>query len=283
MSFICINGDILSETTPAVSVHNRSFNFGDGLVEEMRTRGDVVLFLDDHLNNLQKAMTILKMNTGSLPSKSEIEFAARRLIHRNNLLKSSCLRLLIIRKTGATQEDLSGDIEYCMTAQPLETSIFTIPAKGLIVNIYTDIPKLISPLSGIRTTSCIQTVLALIKAKEKGVNDMLLLNTAGNIIESIHSNLFVVQDNEIFTPPLSDGCVNSVMRKIIIEIAKENKFNIIDTQSLGTTNLYSATEILLANSVNGIQWVTGYRNTRYFKHTAKKLTELLNYKAGLQD
>jgi len=283
MSFLCINGDILPDTSPVISIYNRSFNFGDGLVEEMRTRGDIILFLDDHWNYLRKAMTLLKMNFERLPPKSDFEFSVRRLLHRNKLLKSSCLKLIIVRKNGITQKDISDEIEYYITVQPLENAIFTISDKGLFVGIYTDIPKFITPFSCIKTTSNMQTVLSLIKVREKGINDVIFLNTDGNLVEATCSNLFVVQeDGTIFTTPLSDGCVDSVMRKKIIEIAKENKMNIIDTQSLGPKTLYNPTaEILLTNSIDGIQWVMGYRDKRYYNRMAKKLTELLNRKAGL--
>ena len=281
--FICINGDIIPDIPPALDIYNRSFNFGDGFCEEMRTRGNKIIFFDDHWNNIKKAMSILKMNPDFLPQKNEFESIVNRLINRNRtLIKSSVLRLNIFRKTGTSYNDISDQIEYSITAQSLDTSIFTLQPKGVLININTDFQKNYSLISEIRTNSAVQKVLALIKAKENRANDALFLNQNNHLVEFTNSNLFIVKDNTIITPPLSDGCFDGVMRKKIIEIATETNFKTILVQSIAVTDLYKSSEIWLVDSVFGIQWVMGYRNQRYFNKVAQKMIEMVNKKAGIQ-
>ena len=281
--FVCINGDILPNTTSTIDVFNRSYNFGDGVVEIMRTRGNRIIFWNEHWQRLIQNMSKLGMNNQLFPSQAEITAAASRLIHRNKLLKASCLKLIVYRK-GITDEDvISDEIGYTMTARPIEHGIFILPPKGVLINIYTDYPKLLGPTSSFMTTSALFNIMALKRAKEKGLNDSILINQNDHLIEATFSNLFILQEGILYTPPLSDGCVNGVIREKMIEIANENEIPIKTTHSIGPANLYLASEVMLTSAITGINWVMGYRNHRYFNRTAKRLVELLNRKAGLID
>ena len=79
----------------------------------------------------------------------------------------------------------------------------------------------------------------------------------------------------LYTAPLSEGCVSGVMRNVIMEIAQANRIAVYEVP-LPLSILLNSDEIFLTNAVNGITWVSAYRQKRYFSQTARKLNELLN-------
>ena len=118
--------------------------------------------------------------------------------------------------------------------------------------------------------------MAGIWAKEHGFDDCLIINDRGQIIESFHSNLFIVKDNVIYSPALILGCVDGVMRTQILKIAREIGFSTNDNIQITESDLLGADEIFLTNAIEGIRWIGAFRQRRYFNKIAKQLCEHLN-------
>ena len=121
--------------------------------------------------------------------------------------------------------------------------------------------------------------MAGIHKNEQKLDECILLNDKHHIIETISSNIFAVKNGVLYTPPVSDGCVDGVMRKKIIEIANENKIAVYEI-SIMQNVLLAADELFLTNTIHGIRWVVAYKQKRYFNNTSKKLTEELNKLVG---
>jgi branched-subunit amino acid aminotransferase/4-amino-4-deoxychorismate lyase len=148
-------------------------------------------------------------------------------------------------------------------------------AKGLEVDLYQDIKKVKTPLSNYKTKNGLLYVLAAISGKEKGLDDMLIMNDKGQILESSHSNLFVVSNGVLYTPSLADGCLAGTMRMQVINLALKNGLKVYECPIL-PSNLLVADELFLTNAVRGITWIGGYRTKRYFNTTARKIVSYLN-------
>jgi branched-chain amino acid aminotransferase len=105
------------------------------------------------------------------------------------------------------------------------------------------------------------------------------VNDKTHLIETISSNIFAVKNGVLYTPPVSDGCVNGVMRKKIIEIAAANRIAVYENPIMQSV-LLSSDELFLTNTIKGIQWVVAYKQKRYFNNMSKKLLEKLNELVG---
>ncbi len=101
------------------------------------------------------------------------------------------------------------------------------------------------------------------------------MNTKGDVIESINSNIFAVKNGVLYTPPVAEGCVDGVMRKKIIEVAFKNRIAVYEI-NIAQSVLLSSDELFLTNVISGLSWVGAYKNKRYFNNTSKLLTEKLN-------
>jgi branched-chain amino acid aminotransferase len=110
------------------------------------------------------------------------------------------------------------------------------------------------------------------------LDDCLLVNDNGNIIESINSNIFVVKNGTLYTSPISDGCVDGVMRKQILDIAAQNKILAFE-QPLTVHTLTNGDEVFLTNAIKGVQWVGQFKNKFYTNQRSVFFTEKLNESA----
>ena len=129
--------------------------------------------------------------------------------------------------------------------------------------------------------------MASVYADKNNLDDCLMVNSKGNIIESTNSNIFIVSNKVLYTPPVSEGCVGGVTRMNLINLLVKNKVVVYES-NLNAQHLLSADEILLTNTVSGISWVSSFKNKRYFNKIGKKLikdlnNEILNCQADLKE
>jgi branched-chain amino acid aminotransferase len=112
--------------------------------------------------------------------------------------------------------------------------------------------------------------MAGIYRKHHGLDDVILLNENGLLCEASGSNVFIWYRDTLYTPALSEGCVDGVMRRIVMEVARENDIDVIEAQ-INPEILNEAEELFLTNAVHGMQWVLGYQKKRFFNKLSKDL------------
>lgn len=106
-------------------------------------------------------------------------------------------------------------------------------------------------LAGLKTTSYAENVIGLAWAMEQGANEVLFANTVGNLCEGSGSNLFVVRDGSILTPPLSSGCLAGVTRDLILEGVGASEVDI----PISSLSDPSVTEIFVTSTLRMVQGV----------------------------
>jgi branched-chain amino acid aminotransferase len=104
----------------------------------------------------------------------------------------------------------------------------------------------------------------------------LLLNDSKNVVEAIQGNVFMIVGNKLITPPVSEGCLNGVMRKQILEIAKKIASLEVVEEVISPFDLQKADELFVTNVIKGIQPITKYRKKDFDVVIAKVLLEKLN-------
>jgi branched-chain amino acid aminotransferase len=130
-------------------------------------------------------------------------------------------------------------------------------------------------LSQIKTTNNIPHVLTGIYKRENNLDDCIVLNDQDRIVEAISSNIFLYKNNNIYTPSLDEGCMDGVMRKQVLKIAKDLTINVFEGMVNGSM-LLQADELFLTNAIKGIEWVVAYREKRYFNKATKGILDELN-------
>jgi len=274
MLFVNFNGEILPADTKVLTVANRSFKYGDGLFESMRMLKGQLKFASEHATRLQKGMKALKMDGYSQMDAWFLKEKADQLASVNKI-KHGRLRLTVYRDAEGLYTPSQNKVGYLLEIQPVDEPRYFLNAKGLIVDIFTELGKPTNFLSNIKTCNSLVYVLAGIHKSQNNLDDVLLLNQNGFLCEASSSNVFVYYQNHLYTPALSEGCVEGVMRQVVINIANRIGIPLTEAQ-INPEILYEADEVFLTNSVKGIQSVMGYGIRRYFNKVSKTLMDELN-------
>lgn len=272
--YCILNGHLISIYEPNVAFSNRAFRYGDALFESIRVCNNQVLFLSDHLTRLKLGMTVLRMNLpAELTTQNIHEFIVHLLKH-NVHAPHARVRLTIFRNEGGYYTPESNDISFLIESEEMETP-FELNQKGFWVDIYADIKKSVNKLSNIKSANALLYVLAGISKQSMKLDDSLLINENGTICESVNSNVFVVKNGTLYTPPLTEGCVAGVMRKQIMHLATENKILTFES-AITLYTLMNGDEVFLTNSIQGIRWVGQFREKFYTNKMSLFLTDKLN-------
>jgi branched-chain amino acid aminotransferase len=272
--FINFNGEILPSGSKLLTVTNRSFRYGDGLFESMRLIKSQLKFAELHADRLQRGMKALKIDDYSQMDAWFLKDIAEQLSLRNKA-KHGRLRLTVYRDSEGLYTPSKNSMGYCLELTPVDEPRYLLNSKGLIVDIFTELPKPTNYLSNIKTCNSLIYVMAAIFKTQNNLDEVFLLNQNGFLCEAGSANIFVYYQNHLYTPALSEGCVEGVMRQIVINLAKAIDIPVTEAQ-INPEILYEADEVFITNASRGIQCVMGYGVRRYFNKISKLLMDELN-------
>lgn len=246
-NLIFLNGKITKETKGRLSTLDRGFLYGDGLFETLRTYDKNLFRLDDHVTRLSNSARYF-----DIPfcyASHQIRQIIQKLLVKNNL-SNAYIRMTLSRGTGVNG----------LIPKGTGTPTFVIHTKPLIAypaSLYeTGAPLIIShirrsttcPISCHKTVNFLTNYLIKKEASEKGVHDVLILNTDNHIAECAVSNIFIVEKDIVVTPSLKANVLPGITRKIILELCKAN--NIHTSEELfGIERLLRADEAFITNSL----------------------------------
>lgn len=273
--FVNCNGNYYSLNEPALSAANRSFLYGDGLFESMRMINEKIMFLEEHIHRLKQGMNALHIQT---PSYFNISFLTDKIIElaaKNGINKHARIRLNVFRKEGgfyAPEDDNAGWLISINQASEIR---YEINSMGLHIDIFPELKKSVNKLSSFKTCNALIYVLAGVWKNARNLDEVLILNENNRICEGLNANVFMLTNNQVITTPVSEGCIEGVMRNQVINIIKER--NILFSEAkIEISDMNSADEIFLTNASSGLRWVSAYKNNRYFSKFSKEMVNSLN-------
>jgi len=276
------NGSLLEENSPLFTEANRGFRYGDGLFETIRSFGDKLFFWEDHYLRLMASMRILRME---IPMEFTMEFLAEEILKVLNAetLNSgpARIRLSVFRNEGGKYTPSSKEISYVISAEELPDPFFISGNNAYRVELFKEHYLNTDLLSTLKTNNRILNVVGGIYASENEVDNFLLLNHRKQIAEMLNGNIFVVKGRTVTTPPISDGCINGIIRKRLIEIFNgDPEYELLEL-SISPFELQQADELFFTNAIIGIRSVTHYRRKEYDTSVAVKFLARLNAAARL--
>lgn len=272
------NGKI-TENTAISMEENRAFLYGDAVFETLKTLDGKILFAEDHYFRLMASMRILRMEIPVVFTQEYLEEQVQSLLSSMDGTHASYrVRITCYRKNGGKYTPKNRSIDYIISAEPLNTTVYTMDNSDYEVEIYKDFHVSKHLLSTLKTTNKLVHITASIFAEENNYQNCLLINDEKNIIEAIQSNIFLVKDNIISTPKLEDGCLNGIVRKQIIQLIEKAENLVLEERSISPFELQKADELFLTNTIQGIQPITKYRKKSYQNVVSTQLLGMLNAK-----
>ena len=272
-----INGKIIDSEKASLSINNRGYNYGDAVFETLKVVNGKINFFEDHYFRLMATMRILRMEIPMTFTLEFIESEILRTVNSNNLSDSSSrVKMVVNRKQGGLYLPEINDVDYIIQVTKLKTSFYELNNNKNIIELYKDYFIAPNLLSTLKTTNRLINIVGSVFAKENNFHNCLLMNTNKQIVEALNANLFLINGNIIKTPPLSDGCINGIMRKQVISILNQMSELTIDEASVSPFELQKADELFLTNTIIGLQPVTHYRKKIYDNSITKDLLGKLN-------
>jgi len=268
-----LNGEVVPGDKPVITLDNRAFHFGDGLFESMRIVNGRPCFVDAHWVRLTTGAGVLRIDLPKNLDRDLFERYIVELVQRTGHVHARC-RFTLFRNAGGFYRPDGNTGGFTIELSPTPDPHYALNAHGLMVDIWPEMRKPMNELSRHKTLNCQYYVMASLWSQQRGLDDCMLQNERGNIIESSSGNLFIVSNGELYTPPPIDSCVGGVMRAQVINLAIANGIKVYEC-SLNPQNLLAADELFFTNAVLGVQWVGTYRTKRYAHRLAGMITELL--------
>jgi len=260
-AYINYNGRIINSDQPIISADNRGFRYGDGLFETMRLEdGDVALH-KYHFERLFKGLAILKFQLPSSFTPQFLNEACLSLCAKNKYTNAR-IRLMVFRGNGGVFDPVNHHPNYIIQTWELPADRLSLNENGLEIGLYLDAVKSIDSLSNLKNNNYLPYLMAALHAKENKWNDCIVLNSEGRICDASTANVFIVKNDEIYTPALSDGCVAGVMRRFLLEKLPAMGFKVHE-KKIEINELVNAEEIWLTNAVYKLKWVKSLNEKKF--------------------
>ena len=247
MTTVWMNGEVMDAGQARVNALDHGLTVGDGVFETVKVNHGEPFALSRHLRRLATSAQVLELDC---PPAGEIRSAVGALVGTSPALPLGRLRITV---TGG-----AGPLGSTRGAAPPTLIVALAPASPWPSHIeVVTVPwprNERSAVVGAKTTSYAENVVALNAAHRQGAHEALLPNTAGRLCEGTGSNVLVVRDGRLATPPLSSGCLAGITRELFLEWAAADGLP-VDETDLDPRILATADDVLLTSSTRDVQQV----------------------------
>jgi branched-subunit amino acid aminotransferase/4-amino-4-deoxychorismate lyase len=236
-----LNGRFTSEGP--VFLPNDRIRLGDGVFDTMLAIDGTLIHANEHFKRLLTHATTLRIKTDW--SVSDLKTAADGLLDQNKYRAGRYVVNAIISRGPAERGLRIPDNPAVQTLMVVAPAPPEFPPVNAVIA--TQVRRNEgSPLSHIKSCSYGDNILALAEAKEKGGNEAIMLNNRGFVACGSASNIFIMLHGKLYTPPVEDGALDGIVRKMMI------RHHGVVEKNLTPDNLFSNQGIFLSNSVRGV-------------------------------
>ncbi|GAA2261102.1 4-amino-4-deoxychorismate lyase [Streptomyces ruber] len=238
---IWLDGGLKDLESARVSALDHGLTVGDGVFETVKALDGRAFALTRHLDRLTGSARGLGLPD---PDLDEVRRACAAVLDANPMPLGR-LRITYtggLAPLGSDRGDHGPTLVVAVggtTRRPDSTAVITVP--------WTRNER--GALTGLKTTSYAENVVALARAHEQGASEALFANTVGRLCEGTGSNVFVVLDGEIHTPPVASGCLAGITRALTVEWTGARETD------LPLDVLQRADEVFLTSTLRDVQAV----------------------------
>jgi 4-amino-4-deoxychorismate lyase len=252
---ILING----ESRHQIDVSDRGFQYGDGVFETIEVAGGKPLFLQQHLARLREGCQALLIPP---PEKSLLVAEAERMAANSD---HAVLKLMVTRGSGGRG--------YRQPAPLIPTRVFSLhpfpefpsafQTEGVVARFCRQRLARNPSLAGIKHMNRLEQVMARAEWGSDTIQEGLMCDCDGAVIEGTMSNLFVVKGGNLLTPDLSQCGIKGILRQMVVHLAHLHRIGVSELQ-LDQESVLEADEVFVTNSVIGI-WPVKQLDEQCFK------------------
>jgi len=248
MSFkVYINGTLYDKDDAKVSVYDHGLLYGDGVFEGMRSYGGKVFRLKQHLERLWNSARAIRLE---IPMTLESLADAVNQTLATNEIEDGYVRLIVTRGAGTLGLDpnKTSNPQVIIITDHITLYPDEYYKNGLeIVTVSTirNHPAALSPR--IKSLNYLNNILAKMEGLQAGCVEALMLNHKGEVAECTGDNLFLVRNDQLYTPPIDAGILEGITRDVVMELARADGRHVQEIP-LSRHDIFIADECFLTGS-----------------------------------
>lgn len=243
---VWLNGSLQLVSEAAISPFDHGITVGDGVFETMISYTGVPFAFTRHHQRLERSAAAMGLEVRPL---EELRDASIELLKANELTDQLARIRITLTGGPAPLGSERGD-------SPQTTLIAATPTPDLGETVDVSVVPYTrnenGALLGLKTTSYGENVVALSFAKERGSGEAIFANTKGELCEGTGSNIFIVSDGQLVTPPLAGGCLAGVTRALTIELSEQEGIPVSE-KAVPLVALHQASEAFLTGTTREVQ------------------------------
>ena len=245
---VWVDGQLVGADVPSVRALDHGVTVGDGAFETCKVADGEVFAMTRHLDRMDRTLAGLGLPAAD---RDRIRAGADAVLADGPTIGFGRLRWTLTGGAGPLGSDRDDSpMTYIVTAAEMPLPSATAP-----IHTVPWVRNERAATAGLKTTSYAENVIALAHAKERGGQEAIFANTRGELCEATGSNIFVVVDGVLRTPPLDSGCLAGVTRELVIEWCRGAGLEVRE-EAMPLEVLGHADEIFITSSARDVQAVS---------------------------
>ncbi len=237
--WVWVGGSVVEADQATVSAVDHGVTVGDGVFETIKVLAATPFALRRHLDRLERSAVGLGLPR---PDRSLVTKAVQEVVTASGLTEAR-LRITVTAGAGPLGSGRDDGPETLVVAVSGLDPVAPTAAVAVVPWVRNER----SAVVGLKTTSYAENVVALAFAQQQGASEAVFANTRGELCEGTGSNVFVVVDGELCTPPLSSGCLDGITRQLVLETSS------VTVRDLPLEALAAADEAFLTSTLRDVQ------------------------------
>lgn len=244
---VWVNGQVVAPDVPSIRALDHGVTVGDGAFETCKIVDGEAFALTRHLRRLGRTLSGL-----GLPAVDEgqVRDGIAAVLAAGDPIGFGRVRVTVTAGAGPLGSDRDDSPATIVVAAT--SSNAHAPSAPVVTVPWVRNER--AATAGLKTTSYAENVIAITHARSRGAEEALLANTRGELCEGTASNVFVVVDGVLRTPPLESGCLAGITRELAIEWCREAGLEVVE-EALPFEVLQTADEVIITNSSRDVQGV----------------------------
>jgi branched-chain amino acid aminotransferase len=256
------DGQFLRSDKLLLGAGNRGLRYGDGVFETIKINQGVVQLGSLHMQRLFAALQLLEFEPPGYFTPGYLLEKITELAKKNGHANLGRIRVMIFRGNGGLYDAENHYPHHIIQSWALPPANHEWNENGLVLGLHRKAQKSADALANCKTNNYLPYVLGALEAKRLHWNDALLFNSKGNLCDSTIANIFLLKDDKIFTPALTEGPVAGIMRQYLLQQLPARGY-VVQEAAITEDMLFAADEIFLSNAVYGLRWAGIIGNTKF--------------------
>lgn len=244
---VWVNGQVVAADAPSIRALDHGVTVGDGAFETCKIVDGEAFALTRHLRRLGRTLGGL-----GLPpvDDARVREGVAAVLAAADPIAFGRVRITVTAGAGPLGSDRDDSPATIVVAATSSTP--HAPSAAVVTVPWVRNER--AATAGLKTTSYAENVIAITHARSRGAEEALLANTRGELCEGTASNVFVVSDGVLRTPPLESGCLAGITRELAIEWCREAGLEVVE-ETMPFDVLRTADEVIITNSSRDVQGV----------------------------